>query len=129
MADDRFYDSIDEYQATLTEDELEEVAAASVALDLARLAYSARERRGLTQVQAAEFAGVKQQMVSRLEGGTAQPTFRTFERYLRRLGFALHVSLIDEQQRDIADGVVLNDDAHPAAADLHESTPVPVEQR
>jgi hypothetical protein len=61
MASNRFPDNLDQYQAELTEEEREEIAAASVALDLARMVYAAREARGLTQTKAAELTGVRQQ--------------------------------------------------------------------
>jgi transcriptional regulator with XRE-family HTH domain len=109
MASNRFPDDLDLYQEELTEEEREGIAAASVALDLARLIYAAREARGLTQKEAAELTGVRQQMISRLEGGTAQPTFKTVERYMRRLGFALRLSLIDENNDEPADALVLNE--------------------
>jgi transcriptional regulator with XRE-family HTH domain len=116
MSDNRSVDDLDVLEPTLTPEEREEVAAASVALDLARLVFAAREQRGLTQAQAAECTGVQQQMISRLEGGTAQPTFKTVERYLRRLGFAVSVSLIDLEQGQIVDHVMLNEETHAAGA-------------
>ena len=110
MINEHDTDDLARLEATLSEEEREEVAAASVALDLARLVYAARERRGLTQTEAAEQTGMKQQMISRLEGGTAQPTVKTVERYLRRLGFALDVSLIDEDCDEPIDRLVLNEE-------------------
>jgi transcriptional regulator with XRE-family HTH domain len=102
-------------EATLSEEEREEVAAASVAFDLARLVYAARERHGLTQNEAAERTGMKQQTISRLEGGTAQPTIKTVERYLRGLGFALDVFLIDEECNESIDRLILNEEVRSQA--------------
>lgn len=123
MASERIRDDLDLHQDNLTRQEREEIAAASVALDLARLIYAAREHRGLTQTQAAREAGVQQQLVSRLEGGTAQPTFKSVERYLRHLGFALKVSLIDEESHEVIDSLVVNEDGHHESADApHEGS-------
>jgi transcriptional regulator with XRE-family HTH domain len=110
MTDKHHTDDLARLKASMTEEELEEIAAASVALDLARLVYIARERRGLTQTEAAHQTGMKQQMISRLEGGTAQPTVKTVERYLRKLGYSLEVTLIDEKCDEPIDRLVLNED-------------------
>jgi ribonucrease Y len=110
--------------AQLTQEERDEIAAASVALDLARLVYAAREARGLTQTEAAELTGVRQQMISRLEGGTAQPTFKTVERYLRRLGFALHLSLVDERNDETVDCLILNEEGRSTSDTATQSGPV-----
>ena len=110
MANERVIDDLDLHEATLTPEEREEVAAASVALDLAGLVYVAREHLGLTQKEAAERTGVQQQMISRLEGGTAQPTFKTVERYLRKLGFAMSVSVVDQTSAQLIDQATLNDE-------------------
>ena len=115
MTDKHHTDDLARLEAAMTEEELEEIAAASVALDLARLVYTARERRGLTQTEAANRTGMKQQMISRLEGGTAQPTVKTVERYLRRLGYALEVTLIDEKCDEPIDRLILNEEGRTPA--------------
>lgn len=88
-------DDLDEYLATLSEEERERVEGASTSLDVARLIYRAREYRAKTQSQAAESSGFRQQTISRLESGTANATFRTVEKYLRGLQMAMQISLFD----------------------------------
>lgn len=112
MINEHCTDDLARLEAAMSDEEREEVAAASAALDLARLVYAARKRRGLTQTEAAEQTGMKQQMISMLEGGTAQPTVKTVERYLRKLGFAIQFSLIDVIEDDEVDRVTLNEEGH-----------------
>lgn len=113
---------IDDYLDTLTETEREAVNAASVALDIAGLAYRARVTRGLTQTQAADVSGLKQQSISRIEGGTINVTVRMLERYLRALGFSLSMVICDEQTRGIIDQTTLNRSNDDADSHLAVST-------
>ena len=105
-------DDLDILLADLSSEEREEIEGASTALDVARLSYRAREHRSMTQSEAAKASGYKQQVVSRLEGGTANATFKTVERYLRRLGFALQLNLFDRDSAELIEEVRINWDAH-----------------
>ncbi|HVX30075.1 MAG TPA: helix-turn-helix transcriptional regulator [Nitrolancea sp.] len=116
---------VNEYIASLTDAEREAIDSASVALDIAGLAYRARLARGFTQTEAAEASGLKQQAISRIEGGTINVTFRTLERYLRALGFSVRLSVCDENTGKIVDQITLNRpdddmDAHLVSSAHHD---------
>jgi transcriptional regulator with XRE-family HTH domain len=99
---------IDGYIDTLTDAERDALGSASVALDIAGLAYRARTLRGLTQAEAAEASGLKQQAITRIEGGTINVTVRTLERYLSALGLSLALGIFDEDAGEIIDKITLN---------------------
>lgn len=99
---------IDAYISALSDAEREAVDSASVALDIAGLAYRARIVRGFTQTEAAHASGLKQQSISRIEGGTINITVRMLERYLRALGFSLSLSIFDENTGEVLDQTTLN---------------------
>lgn len=96
------YNEIDDYIATLTDDERQEVAVAEAALDLAFLLYQARQERDLSQTEAGKIAGLKQQVVSRLEHSAANVQLGTLQRYLGALGYSIDITVKDTQT-----GVVL----------------------
>lgn len=52
----------------------------------------ARKRKGLSQKQLAERAGISQSHLARIELGTMCPTIRTAERILLELGLELRVA-------------------------------------
>ncbi len=58
------YNEIDDYIAAFSDEERQEYVAAEMALDLACVLYQIRQEQGLTQRQAAERAGLKQQAIS-----------------------------------------------------------------
>ena len=95
------YNEIDEYIATLTEDEQRQVALAGEALDLVQLLYLAREERGLSQKAAAQQAGLHQQAVSRLEHAVGNTQLATLQRYLAALGYSIDITVKDIQTGDI----------------------------
>ena len=101
------YNEIDDYIATLTEEEQKEVALAEEALDLAQLLYLAREERGLSQKAAAQQAGIHQQAVSRLEHAVATTQLATLQRYLAALGYSIDVIIKDTQTGDVVGQVTL----------------------
>ena len=99
---------IDTYIETLSDVEREEVVAASVALDIAGLAFRARTLRNLTQAEAATESGLKQQSISRIEGGSVNVTVRALEKYLKTLRFSLALRILDEDTGEIVDDITLN---------------------
>jgi DNA-binding XRE family transcriptional regulator len=96
----RIYEDIADYISTLSDKEQEQVAEAEKAIDLAFLLYKAREERGLTQAAAGACAGIKQQMVSKLEQTGANVELGTIHRYLGALGYRLTISLEDTTKDD-----------------------------
>lgn len=99
--------TFDDYLATLTEDERQEIAAAGIVIDLAMLVYRARESRGLTQKEAAERASMRQQAVSRLEQAGTNVQIVTLRKYLAALGYTLEISIRDTETGQVADSVGL----------------------
>lgn len=89
------FNEIDEYIATLSPEEQQEVAVASVALDLAQILYEARQERGLTQTEAASKADIHQQAVSRLEKAVGNARLSTLQRYLDALGYSIDIIIKD----------------------------------
>jgi DNA-binding XRE family transcriptional regulator len=92
---------IDDYIATLTPDEQSEVAIAGAAIDLACLLYQARQERALSQIEAGDKAGIKQQAVSRLEHSATQVQLSTLQKYLGALGYSIDITVKDAQTGDI----------------------------
>ena len=60
----------------------------------ARLLREERERRGLTQAEAAESTGLSREVLCRLETQPGNATLKTLERYWRGLGFEFEISLV-----------------------------------
>jgi transcriptional regulator with XRE-family HTH domain len=100
-------DDIEAYIATFDEDERRELAAAEAAIGIAILLHRTRERRGLSQVAAAELAGLHQQAVSRFEHPGANPHLETVQAYLGALGYALELKAIDVETGEVAAEVIL----------------------
>lgn len=88
-------DDLDAYIATFSAEEREELAVAETAIDIAKLLYSARQHRGLSQSAAAERAGVQQQAVSRFERPDANVRLLTLQKYLGALGYAVEINVVD----------------------------------
>jgi len=61
------------------------------AYTLAAEVAALREKRGLTQQQLAELAGVDQAAVSKIERGVTHPSSRTLHRVAEALGADLHL--------------------------------------
>jgi DNA-binding XRE family transcriptional regulator len=89
------FNEIDDYIATLSPEEQQEVAVAALALDLAHILYEARQERGLTQAAAATKAGIHQQAVSRLEKAVGNARLSTLQRYLDALGYSIDITIKD----------------------------------
>ncbi|MFI5273310.1 MAG: helix-turn-helix domain-containing protein [Ktedonobacterales bacterium] len=87
---------IDEYIATLSGEERDELAIADLALELAWLLHQARLNRGMSQAEAAARAGLHQQAVSRLERSLGHVRLSTLERYLDALGYTLRVEVTEK---------------------------------
>jgi HTH-type transcriptional regulator/antitoxin HipB len=64
--------------------------------------YHFRQEQGLTQRQAAERAGLKQQAISRLEKAASNIQLGTLQRYLDALGYHLEISVIDNRTGHVA---------------------------
>lgn len=56
---------------------------------------AARERRKESQTQVARWAGIQQQLLSKIESGEANPTIETIGVILSALGFTLRVTDVD----------------------------------
>jgi DNA-binding XRE family transcriptional regulator len=100
---------IDDYIATFTPEEREDLALADAALDVALLLYRARDKRGLSQAAAAKLAGLHQQAVSRFEQPQANVRLDTVRRYLGALGYTVEIAV-----RETKTGRVLGRVALPA---------------
>lgn len=87
------FNEIDEYVATFTAEERDELAAADAALDLAILLHQARTSQGLSQAAAAQLAGLQQQAVSRFEQPGTNVQLATVQRYLAALGYTLEIAV------------------------------------
>ncbi|WP_067668993.1 helix-turn-helix domain-containing protein [Nocardia miyunensis] len=65
--------------------------AARIKFELGAAVRDLRERTGLTQVELADRAGLKQPAVARLEAGGTMPTIPVLERIAEALGVRLSV--------------------------------------
>src|SRR6266702_995897 len=108
----RSYNEIDDYIAAFSDEERQEYAAAETALDLASMLYRIRQEQGLTQRNAAERTGLKQQAISRLEKAASNIQPGTLQRYLGALGYHIEISVIDNRTGNVAGKSSL---AHPLA--------------
>lgn len=99
--------TFDDYLATLSDEERYEIAATGIAIDLAILVYRARERRGLTQKEAAALASMRQQAVSRMEQAGVNVQIVTLRKYLAALGYTLEISIRDAESGEVVDSVGL----------------------
>jgi DNA-binding XRE family transcriptional regulator len=102
------YNEIDSYIATFSEGERQEYDAAETALDLACILYHIRQEQGLTQREAAERAGLKQQAISRLEKAASNIQLGTLQRYLGALGYSIEISVIDNRTGNVAGKTLLS---------------------
>lgn len=99
---------IDDYIATFSDEERQEYAAAETALDLACILHHIRQEQGLTQHEAAERAGLKQQAISRLEKAASNIQLGTLQRYLGALGYSIEISVIDNRTGNVAGKTTLS---------------------
>jgi DNA-binding XRE family transcriptional regulator len=102
------YNEIDDYIAAFSDEERQEYIAAETALDLACILYHLRQEQGLTQRQAAERAGLKQQAISRLEQAASNMQLGTLQRYLGALGYSIEISVIDNRTGNVAGKTILS---------------------
>ena len=102
------YNEIDDYIAGFSDEERQEYLAAETALDLACILYHLRHEQGLTQRQAAERAGLKQQAISRLEKAASNMQLGTLQRYLGALGYSIEISFIDNRTGHVAGKTTLS---------------------
>ena len=93
MSEQGTYNEIDDYIATFTSKERDELVAAETALDLAVLLHQAREAQGLSQAAAARLAGLQQQAVSRFEQPGTNVQLATVHRYLAALGYTIEIAV------------------------------------
>ncbi len=96
------YNEIDDYIATFSDEERQEYVAAEMALDLACMLCHIRQEQGLTQREAAERTGLKQQAISRLEKAASNIQLGTLQRYLGALGYTIEISVIDNRTGNVA---------------------------
>ena len=73
-------------------------------LQVARLVSDLRARRGLSQIELAQKAGVSQPMIARLEKGDSRrtPTFDTIFRLLKVLGYTLSIHVQKQKRKRAA---------------------------
>ncbi len=102
------YNEIDDHIATFSDEERQEYVAAETALDLACILYHIRQEQGLTQREAAERAGLKQQAISRLEKAASNIQLGTLQRYLGALGYRIEISFIDNRTGNVAGKTTLS---------------------
>jgi transcriptional regulator with XRE-family HTH domain len=116
------YEDFDAYFATFDEEERQQLAHASAALDLSILLHRARAARGLTQTAAAARSGVKQQAISRWEHSHPNMKLDSLQKYLEALGYQLELVI-----KDAETGAILNLDvfAPPADDELGGDAPAP----
>jgi DNA-binding XRE family transcriptional regulator len=96
------YYEIDDYIAAFSDEECQNYVAAEMALDLACMLYHIRQEEGLTQREAAERAGLKQQAISRLEKAASNMQLGTLQRYLGALEYRIEISVIDNRTGNVA---------------------------
>lgn len=102
------YNEIDNYIAGFSKQEHQEYIAAEAALDLASILHQIRQEQGLTQQQAAEQSGLKQQAISHLEKAASNMQLGTLQRYLDALGYHIEISVIDNRTGNIAGKTLLS---------------------
>ncbi|ETW25811.1 MULTISPECIES: helix-turn-helix domain-containing protein [Mycobacterium] len=71
----------------------EAYAAAGLAMELAEIAYRAREVAGLTQAELARKMGTTQSAIAAIESGARTPTVELLERLARACGQRLTISI------------------------------------
>ncbi len=96
------YNEIDDYIATFSNEERQEYAVAETALDLASILHQIRQEQGLTQRQAAERSGLKQQAISRMEKAASNIQLGTLQHYLGALSYSIEISIIDNYTGNVA---------------------------
>lgn len=72
----------------------EAYAAAGLAMELAEIAYRAREAAGLTQAELADKMGTTQSAIAAIESGARTPTVDLLERLARACGRRLTISIV-----------------------------------
>ncbi len=106
------HNEIDDYIATFSSEEREELALAEAALDIAWLLHRAREERGLSQAAAAKLAGLHQQAVSRFEQAGVNVRLDTLQRYLGALGYTIDIAVKETESGRILGHATLPPVAH-----------------
>lgn len=97
LRQDEELDDIGAYIASLDPERQQRIADAGEAIEIAVLLHRARTARGLTQTEAADLAGMKQQAVSRLEQIAGTPRLDRVAAYLAALGYDLEIRAIDRE--------------------------------
>ncbi len=65
--------------------------------EIAKLIVTEREKKGWTQKQLAEFAGISQANISKFENGNSHPTLLTLKKIADACGKHLTVSFSEEE--------------------------------
>lgn len=94
-------DDLDEYLASLSDEERKRITDADAALDLAMMLYEARLARGLTQTEAASLSGLRQQVISRWERSHPNIQLASLHRYLAALGYTLGIVVSDAETGEV----------------------------
>jgi DNA-binding XRE family transcriptional regulator len=111
--DEPHYDDLDAYIAEYSSEELEELAAAELAVDLAMLFHRARESRQMSQTVVAERIGLSQQAISRIERPNQNITIETLRKYLNALNYTVEITVREPETGVIVDTVRLDPVASP----------------
>lgn len=117
---EQMHNDLDEYIATFTEKERQELALAEATLDLADLLYQVRKARGLTQKTAAQRTGMQQQAISRWEHAHPNVQLGTLQKYLAALGYDLGLVITDSETGEIVATTGLTSSA--SSASTHATT-------
>ena len=62
--------------------------------DFRMMLVNIRKKEKITQKELSDITGLSQQMISRLETGTTDPTLRTLSKYLDGIGYNLKITKI-----------------------------------
>ena len=80
-------------KALQNENVKEEYHALDAEFELSDTLMTMRSKAGLTQEQIAEKMGTQKSNISRLERGSANPSWQTLQKYAKACGFQLSVAI------------------------------------
>lgn len=88
---------IDEYIATLTDEERQDILLADTALDIISLLHQAQQSRDHHQVNTSILPGLRRQLMGWLEYSASRAELDALQRYLGALGYSVDIALRDVQ--------------------------------
>lgn len=104
---ERQTDDLDTYIGQYDAAERQELAAASLTIDVAVLLHHAREGRGVTQKALAARIGLSPQAISKLERPQKNLTLGTLRRYLGALGYEIEIAIKEPGTGEVVETVTL----------------------